>query len=90
MKIKMSRKTKYNIIRGILGACTGVIVGVAQYTAQKEMFENMLDENETSDSNVMTWCSDKRHKDKLLYTITKKGQDVLEKASEANESTKNN
>ena len=90
MKIKMSRKTKYNIIRGVLGACTGIIVSVAQYAAQREMFENMFDENETSDSNVMTWCSDKKHKDKLLYTITKKGQDVLEKASEANESTKNN
>ena len=90
MKIKMSRKTKYNIIRGVLGACTGIIVSVAQYAAQREMFENMLDENETSDSNVMTWYSDKKHKDKLLYTITKKGQDVLEKASEANESTKNN
>ncbi len=90
MKIKMSRKTKYNIIRGVLGACTGIIVSVAQYAAQKEMFENMFDENETSDSNVMTWCTDKKHKDKLLYTITKKGQDVLEKASKTNESTKNN
>ena len=86
----MKRKTKYNIIRGVLGACTGIIVSVAQYAAQREMFENMYDQNETSDSNVMTWCVDNKHKDKLLYTITKKGQDVLEKASEANESTKNN
>lgn len=86
----MKGKTKYNIIRGVLGACAGIIVSVAQYAAQKEMFENMFDENETSDSNVMTWCFDKRHKDNLLYTITKKGQDVLEKAPKANESTKNN
>lgn len=90
MKIKMSRKTKYNIIRGVLGACTGIIVSVAQYAAQREMFENMFDENETSDNNIISWRSDKKHNDKLLYTITKKGQDVLEKASKANESTKNN
>lgn len=90
MKIKMSRKTKYNIIRGVLGACTGIIVSVAQYAAQREMFENMFDENETSDDTVLSWCNDNKHKDKLLYTITKKGRDVLERSAKTDESTKNN